>query len=102
MPSFFVLFFAINIVCIKFLVKAYYDADLGKSFLGDNHEVGPLVDKHRASYAFFYTAAIYFNFRLAIEGMNFKKPYVLMYIFLVYGVGTLHVVFGVIGYMLDV
>ena len=77
----------------------YHDEELGKNF---NLTYDALTTFwQRVSYALFYTAAIYFNFKLRHEAVNYKNLGGLLYLYLIYCVGILHVAFGVLGYILN-
>lgn len=71
------------------MVKSVYrDEELGKNF---NLRYDALITtRQRVSYALFYTAALYFNFKLRHEAVNYKNLGGLLYLYLIYCVGTLH------------
>ncbi len=105
LPGLFVGFFLLNLLLIRWLVKSvYFDPELGRQFSEDTSRPVILRQLHRwrfrAAYTLFYTAVIYFNIRLSHEATNYKNFGGLVYLYTLYAVGTLHVVFGILGYLL--
>lgn len=99
-PVFFLLFCAINRVALLKLQNVYFDEDIGKSFKISKDSPKAILGKHKFIYSIIYTAAIFFNFRLTLSAMNLKNHLGMAYIFLIYVIGTIHVVFG-LGYILN-
>jgi hypothetical protein len=101
MPLFFLIFTLLNIIFLPRLLDVYYDDEIGNTFKMEHTSKAVLVRRYRFSYSVVYTAAIYFNFKLSFAGMNFKRPWWNLYILLIYSIGTIHVIFGVVGYILN-
>lgn len=92
---FFAIFYCINFLFLPGLLKAYDDEEVGRSFREGHDTLSQTLRLHRLMYTLAFTAFIYFNFRLTTSAMNFTYPWRMIYIFIVYCVGTLHVVLGV-------
>jgi hypothetical protein len=92
LPIWFLVFLVINSIFLNRLLEIYNDEEIGRSFGGGKK----IIHGHRFTYALIYTAAIYFHFGLSVSAMNFRKLGI-FYIFLVYIVGTLHVIIGITG-----
>lgn len=108
LPLLFIIFFVLNIVFIEYLYKnVYRDNELGAIFKNENLrkyfiKETPNFKKifFRISYSFFYTATIYFGFKLKHDSLNYNNLGML-YIYLVYGIGAIHIAFG-LSYILGV
>lgn len=109
LPALFMGFWLINIFRIKYLYnEVYRDEEIGATFLEKHKEKYGLSDelefkdrKYKASYAFFYTATIYFGFKLKHEAVNFANPRGMAYLYLMYALGAIHVAFA-LSYILNV
>lgn len=96
LPILFTFFFLINTLCIKWLYnKVYQDNEIGKVF-SEKQNVKPMLNKlsYRISYTLFYTAVIYFGLKLRHESVNYKNIWGLLYLYLMYIVGAIHVAFA--------
>lgn len=108
LPLFLMLFFLLNIFLIPLMIKSvYYDDELGKNYTpGQSRD--QLIQRlksnkiFRIKYAFFYSSIIYFNIRLRQECINYQNFFGLLYLYLFFMLGTIHVVFGILGYLLKV
>jgi hypothetical protein len=109
LPLFFVIFFGWNLLRIEVLTKKmYYDSDLGSSFydsISEKYFKDGKADfsnwNYRLTYTFFYTATIYFGFKLKHDAVNYTYMRGLLYLYLMYGVGALHVAFA-LSYILGI
>lgn len=105
-PIFYLIFLLINFIFIERIATAYFDEDMnkaiGKRKGGKTEKLEVIIRQSRLLYSLVFTAAIYFNLRMSFKNMNFNRPLALTYLFLVYSIGTFHVVFGIFGYLLKV
>lgn len=98
LPFFFILFVFINYLKLDWMVKhVYNEGSYGKNFRLKYENNESRYD--RFSYSLFYTAMIFFNFRLDSKAVNYKNLKGLLYLYLIYVIGTIHVAFGIIGYI---
>ncbi len=111
LPLFFFIFVLYNSFRIEILYnKMYCDEELGSTFLRNigrrkNHHNVYEPDfskrKYRILYAIFYTAAIYFGFKLKHEAVNYMYTRGFLYLYLIYLFGAIHVAFG-LSYILNI
>jgi uncharacterized protein YjbI with pentapeptide repeats len=106
LPAAFLMFLLYNLIMIKRLIfRMYFDEDLGSTFLRkrDKSNILSHLNKFtfRLSYTIFYTATIYFGLRLKHEAVNFQNFWYLVYLYLIFCVGALHMAFA-LSYILDV
>ena len=98
LPLLYVIFSTINYFVLDWMVKrVYYDDEFGKNYKLTYAKVNTVYE--RIAYSLFYTAAIYFNFRLRHEAVNYKNLGGLIYLYLIYVTGTINVAFGVLSYI---
>ncbi|WP_373331578.1 hypothetical protein [Salmonirosea aquatica] len=76
----------------------YQDPELGIVFRKNKTKepIRPPV-KHglqRFLFTVFYTAVIYFGFKLRHESVNYKHGILMAYLYFMYGVGTIHMAFA--------
>lgn len=95
MLGFFAVFFTINYRFLDEMTDVYHDEEVIGSFLKESKTKARAIKKHRSMLALVFTSTIFFNFKLAISALDFRYPGRVSYIFLVYVIGTLHVVFGI-------
>lgn len=109
LPLFFGVFLSINIKYIPNLYKnVYRDSELGEVFFKDKLNKYFVKDKpnftnwkFRVTYAIFYTASIYFGFKLKHSAINYRNFGGMMYIFIMYAFGSIHIAFA-LSYILGV
>jgi hypothetical protein len=109
LPLFFGGFLLINIKNISKLYKSVYrDSELGEVFFKENLNKYFASDKpnfnnwkFRITYSIFYTASIYFGFKLKHNAINYRNFRGMMYIFLMYAVGSIHMAFA-LSYVLGI
>ncbi|RYC70019.1 pentapeptide repeat-containing protein [Spirosoma sordidisoli] len=97
LPFFFLFFLAYNYIALNRLWGTMYkDNELGKAFLKRHAHTAPPVQYgwERFAFAFFYTAVIYFGFKIRHEAVNYKNTRGLLYLYTMYAVGTLHMAFA--------
>jgi hypothetical protein len=101
LPSMYLLFCFINFFLINWIVSdVYRDEELGKSFGLQYKKTGKFFE--RLSYTLFLTAVIYFNFKLKFDSVNYKNIVGLLFVYTIYSIGTIHVAFGVLGYIFKI
>ena len=94
----FLAFWIINYLNIeKLLRNTYHDKNLGESFqllvispFSSNSNPLFRTKSERISYAFIFTASIYFGFRINHEAINYRNGKGMAYIYFMYVSGTAH------------
>ena len=93
LPLFFLFFWLYNYYNIQKLWDYMYkDTELGSNFknLTPDFETG----KNLLAFSFFYTAVIYFGFKLRHDSVNYDYTRGLLYLYFMYAVGTVHMAFA--------
>jgi hypothetical protein len=101
LPFFYILFTILNFLFIDRLMSNTYKEDS----VGENFKLlysRQITTREKFLYSIFYTAKIYFGFKLDFGAINYKNAAGFTYIFLIYIVGLIHVTFAVAGYLLKV
>lgn len=97
LPFFFLCFLTYNYFRLPQLWnRMYKDPELGKVFRKARASI-QVPEEHgskRFAFAFFYTAVIYFGFKIRHEGVNYDYTRGLLYLYFMYAVGTLHMAFA--------
>ena len=97
LPFFFLCFLTWNFFHINSLWETMYkDKELGEVFRKRGIPAGPTKEFswQRFSFSFFYTAVIYFGFKIRHEAVNYNNTLGLLYLYLMYAVGTIHMAFA--------
>ncbi|RYC70020.1 pentapeptide repeat-containing protein [Spirosoma sordidisoli] len=98
LPFFFLSFLTYNYWHIERLrSKMYQDSELGIHFKDQAGNSPRPVFKNwrkRFSFVFFYTAVIYFGFKIRHESVNYNYTRGLLYLYLMYAIGTIHMAFA--------
>ena len=97
LPFFFICFLTWNYFRLLTLwTYMYKDHELGKVFRKPRTHIEPpkVHGWKRFSFAFFYTAVIYFGFKIRHEAVNYEYTRGLLYLYLMYAVGTIHMAFA--------
>lgn len=101
LPMFFCLFVLVNYFFVHQLRHIYYDDEIVDSFRQGDPDTDLVLRKNKFMYTVTCTAAIYFNFWLKISAIDFSNHRGVCYVFLMYLTGSLHVIFGIGGYILN-
>lgn len=98
LPLFFLCFLMYNYWQIERLwSKMYRDSELGSNFKDQASSSPKPIFKNwrkRFSFSFFYTAVIYFGFKIRHDSVNYNYTRGLLYLYLMYAVGTIHMAFA--------
>lgn len=98
LPLFFLCFLAYNYVAIERLwSRMYQDTELGSNFRNKAGNGPKPIFRNRwkrFSFVFFYTAVIYFGFKIRHDSVNYNYTRGLLYLYLMYAVGTVHMAFA--------
>lgn len=98
LPLLYIIFSTINYFNLDWMVnKVYFDDGFGKNYKLNYKRITTVYE--RIAYSLFYTAAIYFNFRLRHEAVNYMNLGGLLYLYVIYLTGILNVAFGVLSYI---
>jgi hypothetical protein len=98
LPLLFLCFLTYNYWQIERLwSKMYQDVELGGNYRGKAGNSPTPIFKNwqkRFSFTFFYTAVIYFGFKIRHEAVNYNYTRGLLYLYFMYAIGTIHMAFA--------
>lgn len=101
LPFFFLLFSFTNFFIIGKLVESYCGPFIYDAFRKGSENNQTVLRNSRLFFTFFYTANLYFGFNFSVSDLKVQNLPVLFYIMCIYLIGSLHVIFGVLGYILN-
>ncbi len=113
MPFSFTIFWLASFYNLQYIIdNVYYDPELGRNYIIDIKYDGKLSKReiqrrnidiilnNKLAYTFFFTAVIYFGFKIRHDAVNYQNFKGMIFIYALYLTGTFHVAYA-IGYLLN-